>query len=105
MSPPSPTPRSLPLVVVVLLLFALCRTAHSKVSMWIGEDEVRAFAGVPMEINIIEHDQLADYVRRGPKFTAGLPPIPPLADSINVTWTSGKGFFSYPFFSSILFFI
>ena len=76
---------------ILILLLTLLPSAHLKVSMWIGEDEVRAFAGVPMEIKIIEHDKLADYVRRGPKFTAGLPPIPPLADSINVTWTSGRG--------------
>lgn len=77
--------------VFITLLSTLVSFVHPKVSMWIGEDEVRAFAGVPMEISIIDRDKLADYVRRGPEFTSGLPPIPPLADSINVTWTSGKG--------------
>lgn len=82
---------SLTLAPLLLLSTTFFRFVHPKVSMWIGEDEVAAFAGVLMEINIIEKDKLADYVRRGPEFTAGLPPIPPLADSISVTWTSGKG--------------
>ena len=92
----STTPRFTFFVLIAATLF---RSAHFKVSMWINENEVQAFAGVPMEIKIIQNDKLEDYVRRGPKFTSGLPPIPPLADSINVTWTSGKrgGPYNYKF--------
>ncbi|XP_074646369.1 wnt inhibitory factor 1-like isoform X2 [Tubulanus polymorphus] len=62
---------------------------HHKLAMWIDENVIQQFFGVPYEIYIIKDGAVIPYLKT-PRFFERLPPIPSNVYLIKLTWQAGK---------------